>query len=322
MIDHLEHAWMPSADGWRETSDVAISMIGAVLDALHGRTRNDSYDITLKIDDAMSMKVRKLNGTVAVGYKGKTSPFVPHGVPVQTYYGNKPYVDKLENVLNLLPELLHEYDNVQFQVGFMAYDPNGFITRVVPNIIPYEILAPETSILCLNLVSCYDIDDEGFILRKRSTELNSTRRVAIVDNSVKKQSDDIMQYANTYGVLARVWNDRMTAYAHGVWDIKIDHPKMKRFLNGWFRENDTAPSYIDYMKFLGYPEGHMSFETSLKYDCLFSLVYSMWVACAMVTTIGDVVEGYVVSDGTRTMKIIDPTFTRENHKKWNTLKAE
>jgi len=350
-IEHLDHAWQPQPDRWKESFEVTcfgLAVLGAVV--LHG-TSTYGHTVTRKVDDGISIRIGRVAGVNAVAYKGSSSPWMVSEGTIDEYYHDKPAIaHKLKGVLRHcqgfdIPE------GCYMQAGYLGHDDEGLPDSVTPNVIEYAVA--EGAKLALVPVSM-NFDDP----------LTGAHHTVIGDLSFRDPSGSTYFYDNIvterivgYYDAAPLTKDlsRLLGEAGGHAkiffedcrgeDVVKDHKQLTLYLNSLNRSSWVLPDTIGYRNFLSERgEKHASglktragkelservtqnqiehvIVNQVAYHHMFNMIDRLYQAAGLLASTADGEEGYTVASTPFggegfCFKVVDPTYTATNHAKWN-----
>lgn len=349
-IEHLDHAWQPQEERWLQSFEASIYGI-AVISALvlHG-TETSGFRVTRKIDDGLSVRIGRINGNLAVGYKGSSSSWLFSENEIDAYYSTKPSIaHKLKGILRH-SRGLNIANNWYIQAGYLGHDDNNLSPYIKPNIIEYEV--NEECKLAIVPVSLNRINPNTG--KTEYTTLNceslndSSGDVYLYDNTVYgriedihsnyKLSDDMSKYLGEAGYFARLFFERfdgpnvvknhhqimsyLNSINRGSWRPNVygfqtfltetaqRHAHTLKTVKGRNRVNKAAADHVQYIQ-----------DNNEAYSNMFSMIDAVRQASVLLAKTSNG-EGYTVSsidDNFENLcfKIVDPDYTLANYLKWN-----
>lgn len=352
-IDHLEHAWMPQTYGTSDSFRGAIQYLLEAYASYH-RTELSLTRATVKVDDAMSCLVKEQNGHYMVAYKAKNPVWHRSGDGLEDTAGGKD--EKLHVLLKYAQDIIGHETGVQYQVGFMGYDPDGLPSAIRPNVIEYDLPDLDGQKLAVVIVTKSKIDSEGDVLSTifdNSTCYFNTHDVYFYDNDLysRKLSPGLTSSElNSTRVVDRlIYASYLMEFLRSreAWLTIVVDEWLQVFLNSKNRDTwDPATMYDEYLGFFNgrwaekveslktqsakdrwndtlYRRSITIMDSRHLYEVLFELCDAIRTACTEFVreTCPPGSEGIVVSrrisDGcTVAWKAVDPDFTVRNHEKW------
>lgn len=353
-IEHLDHAWQPQSKDWEASFRQAAFGLAAAGAMIGHGVRTNGYTITMKVDDAVSVRIGRLGGKLAVGYKGGSAPWLMSESEIEEHYeDNVGLADKLRGVLRHSAGLAIP-DGCYIQAGYMGHHDNGLPDRVTPNVIEYPItpgkklaLVPISLNRINDVTSMVDWTEVGPVIGDYDNVVHIHDNILqgdenIIDDpaEVRMFIRDLSGLLGAAGRYGRRFFDRPEVLP------TLNHGALPQYLNKLNREGWDCPDTGDYIDFstnlsvkhaasLKTAEGKDRVlvaaanhevevgENIEAYNDMFEMIDCMHQASVLIAQTCDG-EGYTVSsypnaeDGSYTsMKIVDPDYTSLNHTKWN-----
>lgn len=355
-VEHVDHAWQPQLVGWDRSLRFALDGYRNLLDILERKdwSHHHNLTVTTKVDDRVSAKVAFHGNASCVGYKGRNSPWYSNEPDILSAYGDKPEVaDALVCLLKAARSAPPRHG--QYQVGILAWsEERALPERVVPNVVPYRLDGRDQHLVAVVPVSCST--DVSFLRLElgttedmlvvdnvvRQATVPSDTATNILSSMTETLESALIGMERTF-LFGRIHHEdayrELTPYLNAVNRDDEAWPSVERFVAWLSRRVEVEADKVvrqdskdrvreRFMRIVSWVEDHDD-----DFGKVFRTVNHMrgMSACATRLVTGQtkkdsggpvanegLVFSHVLRDGTMTaLKVVDPEFTRINHRKWS-----